>query len=66
MEDETTLDEEVDAFLALMAYDPAKERFLTDVMRTQMKAAVHTAFQAGWLQLAFLEIGGQKAAAYLN
>lgn len=66
VEDETTLDEEVDAFLALMAYDPAKERFLTDVMRTQMKAAVHTAFQAGWLQLAFLEIGGQKAAAYLN
>jgi len=66
VEDETKLDDEIEAFLELMAYDPAKENFLTDVMRTQMKAAVHTAFQAGWLQLAFLEIGGEKAAAYLN
>jgi CelD/BcsL family acetyltransferase involved in cellulose biosynthesis len=66
VEDEASLDSEMDAFLKLMAYDPGKEKFLTDVMRTQMKAAVHTAFRAGWLQLAFLEIGGQKAAAYLN
>ncbi len=66
VEDEATLDNEIEAFLRLMAYDPAKENFLTDVMRTQMNKAVHTAFQAGWLQLAFLEIGGEKAAAYLN
>jgi CelD/BcsL family acetyltransferase involved in cellulose biosynthesis len=66
VEDEATLDDEIDAFLQLMTYDHHKEAFLTDVMRTQMRAAVHTAFQAGWLQLAFLEIGGQKVAAYLN
>ncbi len=66
VEEEATLDDEIEAFLKLMAYDPAKENFLTDVMRTQMKAAVHTAFRAGWLQLAFLEVGGEKAAAYLN
>ncbi len=66
VEDETTLDDEIDAFLKLMTYDHHKEAFLTDVMRSQMRAAVHTAFQAGWLQLAFLEIGGDKAAAYLN
>jgi CelD/BcsL family acetyltransferase involved in cellulose biosynthesis len=66
VEDEDALDNEMGDFMQLMAYDPEKDKFLTDVMRTQMKAAVHTAFRAGWLQLAFLEIGGQKAAAYLN
>ncbi len=64
--DESTLDAEMDDFLRLMAYDPEKARFLTDVMRTQMRTAVHAAFRAGWLQLAFIEIGGKKAAAYLN
>jgi CelD/BcsL family acetyltransferase involved in cellulose biosynthesis len=64
--DEASLDAEIDAFLALMAQDAEKSRFLTDVMRTQMRAAVHTAFQAGWLQLSFLEFGGEKAASYLN
>jgi len=57
---------EIDAFLRLMAYDPEKARFLTEVMRLQMCSAVQAAFDAGWLQLAFLEIGGEKAAAYLN
>lgn len=66
VEDESTLDQEIDAFLALMAQDPEKARFLTDVMRTQLRDSVHTAFQAGWLQLAFLEAGDQKAAGYLN
>ncbi len=66
VEDEATLEDEIEAFLKLMAYDHHKEAFLTEVMRSQMKSAVHTAFQAGWLQLAFLEIGGEKAAAYLN
>jgi CelD/BcsL family acetyltransferase involved in cellulose biosynthesis len=64
--DESTLDAEIDAFMALMAQDTEKERFLTDVMRSQLQASVHAAFQAGWLQLAFVEIDGQKAAGYLN
>jgi len=66
VEDESSLDAEIDAFLKLMTYDHHKEAFLTEVMRSQMRSAVHTAFQAGWLQLVFLEIGGKKAAAYLN
>jgi CelD/BcsL family acetyltransferase involved in cellulose biosynthesis len=66
VEDEAQLDAEIDAFLQLMALDKNKEAFLTDVMCTQMRQAVHVAFQAGWLQLAFMEIGGKKAAAYLN
>lgn len=66
VEDESSLDAEIEAFMAMMANDPDKERFLTAVMRQQMRSAVHVAFQAGWLQLAFLEIGGEKAAGYLN
>ncbi len=64
--DEKDLDDEIDAFIALMAQDAEKERFLTDVMRSQLQASIHAAFQAGWLQLAFIEIDGQKAAGYLN
>jgi CelD/BcsL family acetyltransferase involved in cellulose biosynthesis len=63
---ESTLDAEIDAFIALMAQDAEKERFLTDVMRSQLQASIHAAFKAGWLQLAFVEIDGQKAAGYLN
>jgi CelD/BcsL family acetyltransferase involved in cellulose biosynthesis len=64
--DENKLDAEMEAFLALMAHDPEKDAFLTTVMRSQMKAAVHVAFRAGYLQLAFLEVDGEKACAYLN
>lgn len=66
VEDESSLESEIEDFLALMAQDPAKKAFLTDVMRSQMRAAVWAAFRAGWLQLAFLEINGEKAAGYLN
>ncbi len=66
VQDELQLDAEMDGFMELMAQDPDKEHFLTGVMRSQMKASVHAAFKAGWLQLAFLEVGGQKAAGYLN
>jgi CelD/BcsL family acetyltransferase involved in cellulose biosynthesis len=60
------LEAEVDAFLDLMAQDPDKQAFLTDVMRSQMHLAVQAAQRAGWLQLAFLEVDGEKAAGYLN
>ena len=66
VENEADLDAEIDELIRLMAQDAEKERFLTGVMRSQMQAAVHAAFQAGWLQLAFLEIDGKKAAGYLN
>jgi len=66
VDDESKLDAEMEAFLALMAHDPEKAAFLTEVMRSQMKAAVHVAFIAGYLQLAFLEVDGEKACAYLN
>ena len=66
VEDESSLDAEVQAFLELMAEDPEKAAFLTPPMRRQMHLACRAAFENGWLQLAFLEADGQKAAGYLN
>lgn len=66
VDDAARLDAEIEDFMALMNMDAEKAGFLTDVMRTQLKQSVHAAFQAGWLQLAFLEIGNQKVAGYLN
>jgi len=66
VDDESSLDAEIDDFLSLMANDQNKEEFLSEVMRAQMRTSVHAAFQAGWLQLAFMEVGGAKAAGYLN
>ncbi len=66
VKDASTLDAEVEAFLELMAEDPEKAAFLTPAMRKQMHLACRAAFECGWLQLAFLEAEGQKAAGYLN
>jgi CelD/BcsL family acetyltransferase involved in cellulose biosynthesis len=66
VQDSAKLDAEVDAFLALMSEDPKKTAFLTAPMRAQIVQSCRAAFENGWLQLAFLEVGGQKAAAYLN
>ncbi len=66
VEREEDLDEEMDDFLTLMAYHPEKANFLTDIMRSQLRKIVHTAFKEGWIQLSFLTVGGKKAAGYLN
>ena len=64
--DEATLDAEVEAFLAMMVEKPDKAKFLTEAMRRQIRLSCRAAFENGWLQLAFLEVDGQKAAGYLN
>jgi CelD/BcsL family acetyltransferase involved in cellulose biosynthesis len=64
--DGAALEAEVDAFLAMMAEEPEKAKFLTEAMRRQMQLSCRVAFENGWLQLAFLEVDGQKAAGYLN
>jgi CelD/BcsL family acetyltransferase involved in cellulose biosynthesis len=66
VEDESTLDDEIEAFLELMAYDHEKAGFLTDPMREQMRRSAWAAWKAGYLQLSFLEIGEEKAAGYIN
>ncbi len=66
VEDGASLDQEMDAFMDLMAQDPDKAKFLTPAMRTQMQLAARAAFDNGWLQLAFLSVGSTKTAGYLN
>lgn len=56
---------EGEAFMQLMTLNPGKARFLTPAMRAQFDATLRAAAEQGWLHLTFLEINGQKAAAYL-
>jgi CelD/BcsL family acetyltransferase involved in cellulose biosynthesis len=66
VQDETNLEQEIDGFLDLMACDSDKAKFLTPAMRIQMQAIAQVAHRAGYLQLAFIEVSGEKAAGYLN
>lgn len=66
VQDGAALDQEIDGFLDLMACDPTKAKFLTPTMRTQMRSIIWAAYNAGWLQLSFIEVNGEKAAGYLN
>jgi len=65
-QDENTIDQDIESFLYLMACDPDKAKFLTVAMRAQMRSIIQAAFRAGWLQLSFIEVNGEKAASYLN
>ncbi len=64
--DPGALDGEIEAFMALMAQDEQKAQFLTPAMREHMRLTMRCAFAKGCLNLAFLEVNGQKAAAYLS
>jgi CelD/BcsL family acetyltransferase involved in cellulose biosynthesis len=66
VQDEAGVESGIEDFMSMMAQDPAKNCFLTEAMRAQFRASIKAAFRAGWLQLSFLEINGQKAASYLN
>lgn len=57
---------EMETFLRLMALGADKARFLQPAMRQQFLALTQEVFRAGYLQLAFLEVGGAPAAAYWN
>jgi len=64
---EHDLETEVAEFLDLMAASaPDKADFLTPRMRGFFRQLAQVTYDAGWLQLAFLEAGEQKAAAYFN
>jgi CelD/BcsL family acetyltransferase involved in cellulose biosynthesis len=61
------LEPEVDAFLDLMVRSRAdKASFMTPHMRRFFLEGIRAAHRGGWLQLAFLEVEGRKAAAYLS
>ncbi len=55
-----------ETFMGLMAYDEVKAGFLTGVMRSAMRRFILAAFENGWLQLVFLDVDGEPAAALLN
>ena len=64
---ERDLATEIEDFLDLMAAStPDKAEFLTPRMRGFFRQLARVAYDANWLQLAFLEVGGRKAASYLN
>ena len=64
--DANRVEQDAEAFMSLMAQDPEKAAFLKPEMRSQFKRSIRRAFECGCLQLAFLKIGGENAAAYLN
>jgi CelD/BcsL family acetyltransferase involved in cellulose biosynthesis len=64
--DPAVLDKEIDAFLELMKNDGDKVAFLRPAMQEFIHRVVHFALACDCLQLAFLEVDGQKAAAYLS
>jgi CelD/BcsL family acetyltransferase involved in cellulose biosynthesis len=66
VKDQDQIEDEISAFLALMEQDVEKAAFLTSAMRQTMRSVMRCAFDEGCLQLAFLTIGEEKAAAYLN
>lgn len=64
---ERDLEAEIEDFLDLMAASTSdKAEFLTPRMRNFFRQLARVAHDAGWLQLAFLEVEGRKAAAYFN
>lgn len=66
-EGEETLDADLDAFIRLLVQSrPDKAAFMTDTMRRFFHTIGHAAQRAGWLQLAFLEVNGVQAAAYMD
>lgn len=66
VEDGSTLEDEIASFFELMSHDTNKADFLKPDMRTYVAALMRTAYQNGYLWLAFLTINGNKAAAALN
>jgi len=63
---EEDLDAAMEVFLALMAQEPQKARFLTPTMRAQFRECARAARENGWLQLALMDVAGVPVAGYLN
>ena len=57
---------ETESFIDMMAGDPEKQIFLTELMRQHLHNTARVAFENDWLQLSFFTLGGEKAAAYMS
>jgi CelD/BcsL family acetyltransferase involved in cellulose biosynthesis len=66
VEDRAALDAEIESFFELMSHDTGKSEFLNPAMREHVASLMRTAFDHGYLWLAFLSLDGVKAAAALN
>jgi CelD/BcsL family acetyltransferase involved in cellulose biosynthesis len=66
LEDASRLESEMEGFFQLMAQDSNKAGFLKPAMREHMSSIIRSAFDQGYLWLAFLTVNGVKAAAALN
>jgi CelD/BcsL family acetyltransferase involved in cellulose biosynthesis len=55
-----------DLFDLMEKSSPEKAEFLTPAMRGFFHELIRATFASHWLQLAFLDLGGTKLAAYLN
>jgi CelD/BcsL family acetyltransferase involved in cellulose biosynthesis len=66
VEDPESLEAEVDEFIDMMREEDEKDRFLSDEMVAQLHTITQAGMQHGWLHLAFLKVGKEKAAGYLN
>jgi CelD/BcsL family acetyltransferase involved in cellulose biosynthesis len=64
--DEKNLSSDVQAFIEMMAQDPNKKDFLTEDMHQHIHNTAGIAFKENWLQLAFLTLDGNKAAANMS
>jgi CelD/BcsL family acetyltransferase involved in cellulose biosynthesis len=59
--------EEIEAFIELHQKSSAdKDDFMDERMKGFFHAVAHVLHPPGWLQLAFIEVDGQKAASMLN
>lgn len=66
VEDGDQLQGEMHAFLDMMAQDPNKRAFLTEIMQKHLHNTARIFFEQGWLHLSFFTLDGQKAAAYMS
>jgi CelD/BcsL family acetyltransferase involved in cellulose biosynthesis len=66
VEDEGSLEDEINDFIRMMREEEEKNTFLTEEMVAQIHAIAQAAFRAGWLKLTFLKVGKEKAAGYFN
>ncbi|MEK6256125.1 MAG: GNAT family N-acetyltransferase [Chloroflexota bacterium] len=66
VEDEQMIDVTLAALFELMKQDPAKQAFLTEAMQAQITTIAKAAAKHGWLQMAVLTVGNERAAIHLN
>ena len=65
-QDRSALEDEINALIRLMEQDLEKSAFLSQTMRDTLREIILCAFEENCLNLAFLEVDGNKAAAYLS